>query len=58
MSKYCIRKCGDADLVLQIQAMSNETALSRECKMNEISGCYICDTCESSIAHKDQCVHS
>ena len=58
MSKYCGEKIGESDLCCQVQPISNETAIRRVCKGNDTSSYFVCDTCESSIAHKEQCVHS
>ena len=44
--------------MLQVQPISNETAIRRVCKKLDTSSYFLCDTWESSIAHEEQCVHS
>ena len=58
MSKYYSEKCGTSDLCCQVQPISNETAIRRVCKRLDTSSYFVCDTCESSISHEEQCVHS
>jgi len=58
MSKYSVQNSDDSDLSCIVQSISNETAEPRLCIRTHSSSYYSCQTCESSIAHEEQCVHS